>query len=195
MRSPGRCAALLTAVLLTGCGGSPAPGPSASPAPPPCTPDTGTIAWDAPASTPTLLQVVARFLNDDLTTWRDLVDRPITPEVTGDGTDRTWIPTLARSLGEHLNLSLGAASSPDSELESLRTMLEGSTQKGWVLGYSGTSVVKAGFRVTCGGGSTPVAGTLTTWNSIDAGFLSCDDTAARDQPSDYGEVWTYCPTD
>jgi hypothetical protein len=192
MRGPGRCAALLAVVLLAACGGSPAPEPSASAAPPACTPDTGTIDWGELTSTPSLLQVVARYLDADRTTWRDLLDRPFAPEVTGDGTDRTWIPTLARSLGELRNLNLGADASPATELESLHTMLEGSTQRGWVLGYSGTSLVEAGFRVTCGGGAAPVSGRLTTWNSIDTGFLACADPPA---PSSYPEVRDYCPAD
>lgn len=195
MRGSGRCAALLAVVLVAACGGSPAPAPSSAPAPPPCTPDTGTVDWDEPASTPSLLHVVARYLDDDRTTWRDLLDRPFTPEVTGDGTDRTWVPTLARSLGELHNLNLGASASPATELESLHEMLEGSTQPGWVLAYSGTSVVEAGFRVACGAGAAPISGTLTTWNSIDAGFLSCADTSAKDEPTTFPDIWTYCPTE
>ncbi|GAB7042852.1 MULTISPECIES: hypothetical protein [Catenuloplanes] len=197
MRVPIRRAAPIAALLaLTACGGSPAPAPTDPPAPPPCTPDTGTVDWDEPTSTPSLLHVVARYRDDTRTTWRDLLDRPFTPEVTGDGTDRSWIPTLARSLGERHNLSLGPDSSPGDELTRLHTMLENSTQHGWLLAYSGTTLVEAGFRVTCGTAApTPITGTLTTWNSMDSGFLSCADQDARDDPAAYPDAWDHCPTD
>ncbi|MDQ0369455.1 hypothetical protein [Catenuloplanes indicus] len=195
MRAPFRRVAAFAALLaLTACGGSPAPAPTTSPPPPPCTPDTGAVDWDEPSSTPALLHVVARYRDDTRTTWRDLLDRPFTPEVTGDGTDRSWIPTLARSLGELRNQSLGPDTSPQDELTQLHTMLENSTQHGWLLAYTGTTLVEAAFRVTCAP-STPITGTLTTWNSMDSGFLACADATARDTPAAYPDVWDYCPTD
>ncbi|MDR7273712.1 hypothetical protein [Catenuloplanes atrovinosus] len=191
-------AAAVVAVLgigPAGCGGEPAPEPSASAAPPVCTPEGGTVDWSEPRSTPSLLHVVARFRDESITTWRDLLDRPFTPEVTGDETDPTWIPPLARSLGELRNLNLGETASPADELAELHTMLEGSTTPGWVLGYTGTTIVEAPFRVSCGSADpTPITGTLTTWHSLDSGFLSCTDEAARDDPTTYPDIWTYCPT-
>lgn len=189
-----RVTVIVTLLALTACGGSPAPAPTDSPPPPPCTPDAGTVAWDELSSTPSLLHVVARYRDDRRTTWRDLLDRPFTPEVTGNGTDRSWVPALARSLGELHNLNLGADTSPRDELTRLHTMLENSTQRGWILGYTGTTLIETGFRVSCGAGP-PIAGTLTTWNSMDSGFLPCADPKARDDADAYPDAWEYCPTD